>query len=105
MNPFWLISSLILSLILLLLIISIKNKNKKVFLKYTNIEYISNLNNDDNDETCTICLERLDNNIIKLECTHIFHTYCINSWTFENINSKRRINSNCPICKRSYCHV
>ncbi len=47
---------------------------------------------------CSICLEILEQNSMKsLECSHSFHTYCINEWISYNTNSYQ-----CPICRKEY---
>ena len=40
---------------------------------------------------CSICLEKLYSNIIRLNCNHYFHEKCINDW--------QKRNNNCPICR------
>ena len=44
-------------------------------------------------ETCTICRENFENNSIvrKLNCNHIFHLNCIDTWFESNIR--------CPVCR------
>lgn len=44
-------------------------------------------------ETCSICLNKLSNNIIQLSCKHCFHQSCIGHWI--------EIKLCCPICKIS----
>ena len=52
----------------------------------------NNLNDSHNfRRDCSICLEKLYNNIIRLNCNHYFHERCINDW--------QRRNNNCPICR------
>ena len=48
-----------------------------------------------NSPECIICLEEYNNrdNIIKLECGHIYHKKCVEDWF--------KINSNCPNCRNS----
>ena len=46
------------------------------------------------EEYCSICLEKLDNNHISLPCKHHFHEKCITEW----FNNKR----DCPICRMKY---
>lgn len=44
------------------------------------------------NDTCSICLERfkLDDMINKLNCNHIYHKGCLDSWIQNN---------NCPLCR------
>ena len=46
------------------------------------------------DDSCSICLEdfKTGDNIKKLNCTHIFHTECLEPWLNDN-------NRNCPMCR------
>lgn len=46
-------------------------------------------------ESCSICQESYENedNIIKLECNHIFHKECLENWLLN-------YNCVCPICRR-----
>ncbi len=47
---------------------------------------------------CSVCLEDLETSAIKtLECSHSFHSYCINEWISHNTNCYM-----CPICRREY---
>ena len=47
---------------------------------------------DEEDENiCSICLLELKNDIIKLDCQHIFHDKCIKKW--------REKKNTCPICR------
>ena len=50
------------------------------------------------DDNCSICLEKIDNKCITLECNHSYHKKCIKLWIKEIINNPN-INVNCPICK------
>ena len=45
------------------------------------------------DNNCCICLQELKNDILKLNCNHLFHCKCINNWT----NKK----NTCPICRKT----
>ena len=47
-----------------------------------------------NTDECAICLETFeeDENIIQLNCNHIFHLQCIDDWL--------QIQENCPVCRR-----
>ncbi len=48
--------------------------------------------NDENEETsCSICIEHLDETTKILTCSHQFHEKCINEWLEEN--------STCPLCR------
>lgn len=43
-------------------------------------------------DNCSICLEIFgEDEIVKLECTHIFHEKCLEEWL--------KIQKNCPLCK------
>ena len=44
------------------------------------------------NESCSICLERfkLDDMINKLNCNHMYHKECLDSWIQNN---------NCPLCR------
>jgi NACalpha-BTF3-like transcription factor len=63
------------------------------------MEPISLLLNDDKltlrgEENCSICFENLIDNYCQLNCSHYFHTQCINKW-FEKKNS-------CPLCRENF---
>ena len=47
-----------------------------------------------NTDECSICLETFkeDENLIQLNCNHIFHLHCIDDWL--------QIQENCPVCRR-----
>ena len=57
-------------------------------------EYTLNENNNDN-ETCPICLEdyNIGDTLNELICNHFYHKKCINNWIISN--------NNCPICRSS----
>ena len=52
------------------------------------------------EEECSICLEKLKNEIAHLSCNHFFHYRCIGDW----INKNRETNKDilCPICNQSF---
>lgn len=45
----------------------------------------------DYDNTCSICLNKLNNTCRKLKCNHIFHVECIDNWLSDNVT--------CPMCR------
>ena len=47
------------------------------------------------DEKCVICLNKLNQDIIMLNCEHLFHYNCIIDWNIYG-NGKR-----CPICRQN----
>ncbi len=67
---------------------------------YNSVVVIDNseLNISNIEDTCSICLEPLNNintNIVKLnECNHNFHKECIETWITTTI-----VNPVCPICR------
>tara|TARA_Y100000389_G_C17410516_1_gene490619 strand:+ start:477 stop:947 length:471 start_codon:yes stop_codon:yes gene_type:complete len=61
--------------------------------KYNAIEYINNsINVEDielnEDDSCPICLENIDNGVVKYQCTHKYCSDCIKHW--HNL---------CPLCR------
>lgn len=76
----------------------------------SNIRYIydfNNINLVNNDkiyhENCSICLEQFENNdLIQINCGHIFHKKCLKKWT--NTNKKRLMSVRCPLCNYKYLH-
>ena len=70
-----------------------KTQEKKPNIKLCIEGYI--LNNDMKDENCTICVTKyqIGENIIELNCKHIFHIECISEWV--------KYKSECPVCRQS----
>jgi hypothetical protein len=52
------------------------------------------------EEECSICLEKLENEIAHLSCNHFYHYRCICQWINNNIKNKKE--SYCPICNQSF---
>ena len=77
---------------------------KMVKIAYNNVTQITN-NKILIDDRCCICLDDLKSTVIKLDCGHFYHTRCINDWTYENIQSKCKSESPCPLCHRIYCTI
>ena len=55
------------------------------------------------EEECSICLELLNKgDIAILDCNHIFHVKCINSWSLSyDIKSNKKVfylKNTCPLC-------
>ena len=52
------------------------------------------------EEECSICLDKLKNEIAHLSCNHFFHYRCIGDW----INNNREMNKDvlCPICNQPF---
>ena len=47
--------------------------------------------------TCTICINRLNENISILKCRHSFHANCITKWIRTELANKG--NTTCPVCR------
>ena len=47
------------------------------------------------DERCTVCQDDLDDDATHTECSHAFHTQCLDQWAAENYD-----NPTCPVCRR-----
>ena len=43
------------------------------------------------EETCTICLDESNEDLVELTCKHIFHKSCIDEWN--------KIQNHCPNCR------
>lgn len=65
----------------------------------TTIINFNTLDNDekDNFDFCTICLEDEKEDLIKLNCNHIYHKDCIAKWISSN--------NSCPICRLSVLNI
>ena len=71
-----------------------KKMKKNNLLITKSMEYFINSTNIKNNETCIICLEKIDfKERHFLHCGHFFHCYCINKW----INMDK---NKCPTCKQ-----
>jgi len=53
------------------------------------------------EEECSICLEKLENEIAHLSCDHFFHYHCIGSWIQKN-QQKNSNAINCPMCNQEF---
>ena len=76
----------IISIILCVILVLIKKfqyKKKKIYR--THIVEIAT------DFVCSICLDSNIDDIVKLECEHLFHKNCIIQWV--------DIKNDCPICR------
>jgi hypothetical protein len=53
------------------------------------------------EEECSICFEKLENEIAHLSCNHFFHYHCIGNWIKKNqYNNITKIN--CPLCNQEF---
>ena len=61
-----------------------EKKIKKEVILYTE---------DFSDQECSICLEefKINEELIKIDCNHYFHSQCINDWI--------KFNGSCPLCR------
>jgi hypothetical protein len=52
------------------------------------------------DEECTICLEKLTNDVVKMEaCDHHFHAMCILAWFERSAPRSGKKKGRCPNCR------
>ena len=49
------------------------------------------------DQECSICLKKFNNDNVTLPCKHNFHENCITMW----LNSK----NNCPLCRSNVIFI
>ena len=50
-------------------------------------------------DDCSICLDSLNNKLVKLDCNHLFHFDCIKNITNNSCPLCRREITNLPLCK------
>jgi hypothetical protein len=78
------------------------NKLSQHFIKKCNK---TNMNYDKKSLDCSICLDEINiedyktkpNDLLFLNCSHVFHTNCIQSWTSSQVKIGRGVN--CPLCR------
>lgn len=81
----------IISVLLLLIFFEKGLKEKIVFEKKAILLESSGV-----DEDCSICLDKLTNDVVSTECNHLFHKSCIEKWIQTN---RSTIIKNCPNCR------
>ena len=67
-------------------------ENVKIVMKKEDFDKINIIPIIENKGSCSICLESMTTNIIKLECNHYYHKDCAEEWLCKCSNK-------CPICK------
>lgn len=53
-------------------------------------------------EDCCVCCEVLDTSkfkVVSLECSHVFHLFCITAWS-----DQQPSNPKCPMCRAVICY-
>jgi len=81
-----------------------KGKLSKTCINGLNKSNIDKVNVQDILE-CSICIEKIElekykikkNNLVFLNCSHVYHTKCIQSWVKTQINQINK--PNCPLCR------
>ena len=73
-------------------------QNRNIYIQEVTKKFII-IKNDDiyekiKNKDCPICLDNFieNKNIIKTECKHFFHEFCIYEWVYNKNNS-------CPVCR------
>ena len=55
------------------------------------------------EEECSICFDKLSNNIAHLSCNHFFHYSCIGKWVEKKQQyQQHHINILCPLCNQLF---
>ena len=67
-------------------------ENVKIVMKKEDFDKINIISIIENKGNCSICLEPMIKDIIKLECNHYYHKDCAEEWLCKCSNK-------CPICK------
>ena len=78
------------------------NKLSDYFIKKCNK---TNMNTDKKSLECSICLDEINiedykikpNDLIFLNCSHVYHTECLQCWTESQVKNGRSVN--CPLCR------
>ncbi|VVU94447.1 Ring finger domain [seawater metagenome] len=76
-------------------------KNKTIIIGFNEINVIETIKKTKEKKNkylemeCSICTEKIINEekeVIILECKHVFHQKCLNTW--------KTINQSCPLCRQ-----
>ena len=67
---------------------------RQVFAAYNTSRYedIGQYVHANGNEKCSICLAKMQSRVIRLACSHTFHSHCIDAWLDRH--------SSCPMCRR-----
>ena len=74
-------------------IVNTEQEDVKIIMKDEDFENIEVIDNLENEEKCSICLDNMENKILKLSCGHFLHKECGREWLCKCSNK-------CPICKK-----
>lgn len=71
-------------------------KNDDICMRVDSTDYV---NTSKLFDTCTVCCDTFkdDSVVSSLDCTHIFHTFCISEWC--------KYKQECPLCKSVIPHI
>jgi hypothetical protein len=56
-----------------------------------NVDEVLHDHRSDPEQQCTVCLEPLEERVVNLACTHLFHRECVSTWLTAN--------ASCPNCR------
>lgn len=73
--------------------VNTEQEDVKIIMKDEDFENIEVIDNLENEEKCSICLDNMENEILKLSCGHFLHKECGREWLCKCSNK-------CPICKK-----
>ena len=74
-------------------IVNTEQEDVKIIMKDEDFENIEVIDNLQSEEKCSICLDNMENEILKLNCGHFLHKECGKEWLC-------RCSNKCPICKK-----
>ena len=84
---------------------------KKLYTKGKKFRGGDTVKEENSSEECPICFDHLDSNIINnpiivTQCSHEFHTKCLQTWHITSVTNSEDASNfdvSCPLCRKSPC--